>query len=148
MFRCLGFNEKKFGEVLADQYEHLYEFMELAKPFFNRYFQYELADHELPPRYKLDPASMYNFSFDEDCIVTASMNRYWFYYRRLFGSEHHKNGWLGARKMILELYRDELHYFPPNLYWSYSYYDDEEDNGRLPRQGPFPLECPCGCDHL
>ena len=112
----------------------MFEFMELAKPFFNMYFHYEMADHELPPRYKLDPVSMYNFSLD--CEITASMNRYWFYYKRLFGSEHHKNGWLGARKMILKLYKEKLNYFPQSMYWSYSYYDDA------------PQECPFGCDLL
>ena len=128
----------------------MYEYMKLAAHFFNMYFHYEMADHELPPRYKLDPVSMYNFSLD--CGVTASMNMYWFYFRRLFGSEHHKNGWRGARKMILESYRDKLGNMSNSMYWSYSYYDDEEETEssrrRLPMRGPFPLQCPFGCDHL
>ena len=124
---------------MADQYEQLYEFMELAKPFFNVYFTYEMADNELPPRYKLNPVSMYNFSFDSIDPETASMNRYWFYFRRLFGSEHHKNGWLGARKKLLKLYMEKLNYKPSSMYWSYSYYDEVDD---------APQECPFGCDHL
>ena len=113
----------------------MYEYMDFASHFFNMYFTYEMVDHELPPRYKLDPVSMYNFSLD--CGVTASMNMYWVYFQRLFGSEHHKNGWLGARKKLLKLYMEKLNYKPSSMYWSYSYYDDDASQ-----------ECPFGCDLL